>query len=205
MALALNPPQTLLGAVMPKAGTARLLTNILTVVLGTVVLALSAKISVPVQPVPVTLQTMAVAALAAGFGWRIGVATVALYMLEGFLGLPVFATGGGPAYLLGPTGGFIVSWLAVALIIGWAADRGASRNFLVLFAVMIAADVVNFTLGFGWLMAMASGAAFLDPANVVGSAFSKAVQPFIVWDIVKMAFAAATVTGGWAMLGRRKA
>jgi len=204
MALALNAPQTLLGTVLPKTGTARLLSRLFTVVLGTAVLAISAKISVPVQPVPVTLQTMAVAVLAAAFGWRIGLATVALYMLEGLLGLPVFATGGGPAYLFGPTGGFIVSWLAVAVIVGWAADRGASRSFLALFGVMLAADTLNFALGFSWLLAMSSNAAFLDPANVVGSAFSKAVQPFIVWDIVKMAFAAATVSGGWALL-RRKA
>ena len=82
MALMLTTPNTVLGALSPKSGTARLVANAVTVVLGSLLLALSAKISVPVMPVPVSLQTLAVAALAAGFGWRIGVATVALYILE---------------------------------------------------------------------------------------------------------------------------
>lgn len=204
MALALDTPQTLLGTLLPKAGTARLLTGLATVVLGTLVLVLSAKISVPVQPVPVTLQTMAVAALAAAFGWRIGVLTVALYLLEGFVGLPVFATGGGPAYLLGPTGGFLVGFIPMVLIIGRAADVGLSRNLPGLFAVMVLGDAVCFALGFAWLLALSGSASFLDHSNLLGSAFSKAVQPFILWDILKMAFAAVSVAGGWAILNRRR-
>ena len=97
MALTLTTPNTVLGALSPKSQSARLVANLVTVVLGSLVLALSAKISVPVMPIPVTLQTLAVAALAAGFGWRIGVATVALYIVQGLSGLPVFATGGGLA------------------------------------------------------------------------------------------------------------
>ena len=99
MALTLTTPNTVLGVLSPKSQSARLVANLVTVVLGSLVLALSAKISVPVMPIPVTLQTMAVAALAAGFGWRIGVATVALYIVQGLSGLPVFATGGGIDYI----------------------------------------------------------------------------------------------------------
>lgn len=211
MALTLTTSNTVLGTLSPKTGAARLATNLVTVVLGSLVLALSAKISVPVMPVPVTLQTMAVAALAAAFGWRIGVATVALYIVEGLAGLPVFATGGGIGYLMSPSFGFIVGWLPMAFIIGHAADRGMSRRPLLLFGAMIAGDVAAFVFGYLWLLAVASiivqsGAAlptWLNGANLWATAFDGAVKPFVLWDIVKMAFAAATVTGVWALLPKK--
>ena len=205
MAATVTTPNTVLGVLLPKEGSARLLANLATVVIGTLLLTLSARISVPVWPVPVTLQTFAVAVLAAAFGWRIGVATVALYILEGLAGLPVFATGGGPAYILGPTGGFIIGWLPMAYVIGLAADRGASGKVLPLFLAMLAGDAIVFILGFVWLLAMGASAAWIDQSNLVVSAFEKAVQPFILWDILKMALAALTVTGLWRLLRRRAA
>lgn len=204
MAVTMTTPNTVLGALLPREGAARLVGNLLTIVLGTVALTIAAKINVPVWPVPVTLQTFAVAALAAAFGWRIGVATVALYILEGMSGLPVFATGGGPAYILGPTGGFIVGWLPMAYIIGLATDSGASGKPLPLFGAMLLGNAVMFVLGFAWLLLMGASAAWIDQSNLVASAFEKAVQPFIVWDILKMALAALTVSGVWSLV-RRKA
>ena len=203
MAVTLTTPNTLLGVFQPKGDTARLASNLATVVLGTLLITLCAKINVPVWPVPVTLQSFAIAALAAAFGLRIGVATVALYLVEGALGLPVFATGGGLAYLAGPTGGFLIGFLALAAIVGYAADRGASGKPLTLFTAMLVGDALLFALGFAWLVLMAGQAQWIDQANVVASAFAKAVQPFIIWDILKMAMAALTVTGAWNILSRR--
>ena len=203
MAVTLTTPNTLLGVFQPKGDTARLASNLATVVLGTLLITLCAKINVPVWPVPVTLQSFAIAALAAAFGLRFGVATVALYLVEGALGLPVFATGGGLAYLAGPTGGFLIGFLALAAIVGYAADRGASGKPLTLFAAMLVGDALLFVLGFAWLVLMAGQAQWIDQANVVASAFAKAVQPFIIWDILKMAMAALTVTGAWNILSRR--
>jgi biotin transport system substrate-specific component len=203
MAVTLTTPNTLLGVFQPKGDTARLASNLATVVLGTLLITLCAKINVPVWPVPVTLQSFAIAALAAAFGLRIGVATVALYLVEGALGLPVFATGGGLAYLAGPTGGFLIGFLALAAIVGYAADRGASGKPLTLFTAMLVGDALLFVLGFAWLVLMAGQAQWIDQANVVASAFAKAVQPFIIWDILKMAMAALTVTGAWNILSRR--
>lgn len=205
MAVSMTTQNTVLGVLLPREGAVHFAANLATVVIGTIVLTIAAKINVPVWPVPVTLQSFAVAALAAAFGWRIGVATVALYIAEGMAGLPVFATGGGPAYILGPTGGFIVGWLPMAFIIGFAADRGASGKPLPLFGAMVVGDAVSFALGFGWLLAMGASAAWIDQSNLVGSAFEKAVQPFILWDVVKMAFAAVTVAGVWALVRRRPA
>ncbi len=203
MAVTLTTPNTLLGAFQPKGNAARLASNVTIVVLGTLLIALAAKINVPVWPVPVTLQSFAIAGLAAAFGLRIGVATVALYLLEGALGLPVFATGGGIAYLVGPTGGFLIGFLVMAAIIGYAADKGASGKPLALFGAMLVGDAALFVLGFVWLLALSGNAGWIDQANVVASAFAGAVQPFIVWDILKMALAALTVTGAWSLLAKR--
>ena len=203
MAVTLTTPNTLLGVFQPKGDAARLASNLATVVLGTLLITICAKINVPVWPVPVTLQGFAIAALSAAFGLRIGVATVALYLLEGAFGLPVFATGGGLAYLVGPTGGFLIGFLVMAAIIGYAADKGASGKPLTLFAAMVAADAVLLVLGFAWLLTLSGNAGWIDQNNVVASAFAGAIQPFIVWDILKMALAALTVTGAWNILAKR--
>ncbi len=211
MALTLTTPNTVLGALAPRSQTARLATNFLTIVLGTMVLALSAKISIPVLPVPISLQGLAVAALAAGFGWRIGVATVALYIAEGLAGLPVFATGGGLDYIFRPSFGFILGWLPMAYIIGRAADLGASGKVLALFGAMLLGDAVSFVFGFTWLLVVAniivqSGATlpgWLDATNLVATAFDGAVKPFILWDVLKMAFAALSIVGIWKLMPRK--
>lgn len=212
MALTLTTPNTLLGTVQPSSRAARVWTSIATVILGTVLLTAAAKFSVPVYPVPVTLQSMVVALIAATVGWRIAVATVALYLVEGLSGLPVFATGGGIDYIFRPSFGFIVGWLPMAAVIGWASDRGWSRKVGLLFVAMVAGNAIAFMFGFAWLMVMINaiaeaGAALpawpaLDPANLVVSAYEGAVAPFVVWDIVKMAFAALTVAGTWRVLKR---
>ena len=204
MAVTLTTPNTLLGLYQPKGDAAKLASNLATVVLGTLLITLCAKINVPVWPVPVTLQGFAIAALSAAFGLRIGVATVALYLVEGAFGLPVFAgASAGIPYLMGPTGGFLFGFLVMAAIIGFAADRGASGKPLTLFLAMVVADAVLLVLGFAWLLALAGNAGWIDQSDVVGSAFRGAIQPFVVWDILKMALAALTVTGAWGLLGKR--
>jgi biotin transport system substrate-specific component len=203
MAVTFTTPNTLLGVFQPKGDAAKLAANLATVVLGTLLITICAKINVPVWPVPVTLQSFAIAALAAAFGMRIGVATVALYLLEGAVGLPVFATGGGLVYLVGPTGGFLLGFLLMAAIIGFAADKGASGKPLTLFAAMLVAEVVLLAVGFVWLLALSGNAGWIDQNNVVASAYAGAVQPFIIWDILKMALAALTVTGAWRIFAKR--
>ena len=203
MAVTLTTPNTLLGTFVPKSDAARWVSTLVTIVLGTVFLTICSKVSVPGTPVPVTLQTLGVAVLAAAFGWRIGAATVLLFILEGLSGLPVFSAGGGPAYIFSPTFGFIVGFLPMAAIIGRGADQGLSSKLLPLLAVMLLGDAVAFAFGYVWLLAMSSGATWIDHSNLLASAFAKAVQPFIVWDILKMAFAALTVTGIWTVLRRK--
>jgi len=211
MAVSMTTPNTVLGVLLPKQGSARLVANVVTVVLGSLVLAAAANLKVPLPPVPINLTTLAVAILAAGFGWRIGVATVALYIAEGLSGLPFFANGGGWGYVLSPSFGFIVGYLPMAFIIGWAADRGASRSAVRLFAWMLIADAVVFAFGFAWLLAVANMIlggggelpSWLAGGDLLAAAWNGAVQPFILWDVLKMAFAALTVSGIWAVLRRK--
>jgi len=175
------------------------------VLVGTVILVISAKISVPFFPVPMTLQTLAVMAIAAAYGMRLGTMTVVAYLAEGFVGLPVFTAtppaAAGPLYFLGPTGGFLAGFILLALIVGYAADRGWDRSFVRLFGAMIAADVVVFILGFAWL------ALFAQAGGHTGIGFAGAwtygVMPFLLGDLLKIALAAALVPASWGLLGGR--
>jgi biotin transport system substrate-specific component len=176
---------------VPAAGTQRLLAQAGLVVLGTLILWASAKISVPFWPVPMTLQTGAVMLIAGAYGSRLGAATVVLYLLEGAAGLPVFegtpAKGIGLAYMLGPTGGYLVGFAVAAAIVGWFAERGFDRNPLKLFGVMLLADALVFALGLLWL------------GSVIGwdkPVLSFGLYPFILGDLVKLALAACLVAAG---------
>ena len=204
MAITFATPNTILGTLQPKTQSAQLVNTIVIAFLGTILLTISAKINIPYIPVPATFQTLVVAGLSAAFGWRVGVATVALYLLEGMMGLPVFSRGGGADYLLGPTGGFLIGYLPAAFLIGKLADMGASRKLLPLFLAMIAGDAIIFAFGFAWLMTFAGSVSWLDQANVLGSAYAIAVEPFIIWDVLKMAFAAITVFGIWAAIKQHR-
>lgn len=161
---------------------------------GTLVITLAAKIQVPFWPVPMTLQTLAIFALGAAYGMRLGTATVLLYLAEGLAGLPVFAgAGAGPAYMAGSTGGYLVGFVLMAAIAGWAADRGWSSNPLKLGGAMLAGEVVMLALGAAWLGVLFG----------TGKIIEYGIGPFIVTDLVKLAIAAALVPALWALLSKR--
>ena len=175
---------------------------VLLVLAGTIILAISAKISVPFWPVPMTLQTLAIMALAAAYGSRLAVATVVAYLVEGALGLPVFAGAtAGPVYLLGPTGGFLAGFIVLAWIVGSAADRGWDRSTPRLFAAMVGADIVVFALGIAWLAfwaQLASGEAGIGLAGAI----KFGAQPFVLGDLLKIALAALAIPAAWKLLDR---
>jgi biotin transport system substrate-specific component len=191
----------LVGRFIPEEGAARIAALAGFAVLGSLILWASAKISVPFWPVPMTLQTGAVVLIGAAYGARLGFATVVLYLMEGVSGLPVFTAGGGPAYLLGPTGGFLIGFAFAAFIVGWLLERGLDRNPLTLFGAMLAGDAVIFLLGFIWLAwfaTLSSGGTGVGAA----AAFSGGVLKFVLGDLLKVALAAALVSAG-ARLVRR--
>ncbi len=196
-----NSTRALAAALLPSSVN-RWAGDIGLVLLGTVLLAISAKVSVPFFPVPMTLQTFAVMAIAAAYGSRLAVATVVAYLIEGAAGLPVFSTGAGFAYLAGPTGGFLVGFIALAGIVGEAADRGWDRSIVKLFGAMVAADVVVFALGFAWLAWFAH---LSSGASGIGAslAFTKGIVPFVLADLLKIALAALAVPAVWSLVDRK--
>jgi biotin transport system substrate-specific component len=194
-AITLSRP--LVGRFIPDEGVPRLAALAFFAILGSLILWASAKISVPFWPVPMTLQTGAVMLIGAAYGWRLGVATVLLYLAEGAAGLPVFQgtpqQGIGLAYMLGPTGGYLIGFAVAAFIVGSLAERGFDRNVFQLFAAMVLADAVVFVLGLLWL------------GSVIGwdkPVLQFGLYPFLLGDVVKIALAACLVVAG-ARLVRR--
>lgn len=145
--------------------------------LGSAVLAASAQVSLPMWPVPATLQTLAVLLLGALGGARMGMASVALYLAEGAAGLPVFAGGaGGAAALAGPTAGYLIGFLPAAWLAGQA-GRGLARQALVLTAAHLVLFVpgVAWLAGFvGWEKALHAGFLLFVPGTVVKTALALA-------------------------------
>ena len=198
MATALTA-RPLVDLALPDRGVARLAVQLALAVAGTLILTLSAKTKVVLGPVDLSMQTLAVMLIGAAFGMRLAVATLLLYLAEGAMGLPVFQStpekGIGLAYMVGPTGGFLIGFVAMAAIAGWAADRGFDRSPIKLFGALLAAEAVLMVLGFAWL------AVLIGPEK----SWQFGVAPFIVPDLIKVALAAAVVPAVWSILPRKKA
>ena len=174
-----RPNATFVPAAKP---TAALLRGAALALLGTLVLAISAKVEVPFYPVPMTLQTLAVLTLGALLGARLAAATVVLYLAEGLAGLPVFAGAvAGPAYLVGPTGGYLVGFLIAAALVGGLAERGWTRGWPLALAAMTLGHLVIFAAGYAWLAPMLGA----------GKAWAVGVVPFAAATLVKTLLAAA--------------
>lgn len=165
--------------------------------IGTALMTLAAKTKIDMDFVNVTMQTFAVFAIAAAYGSRLAVATMALYLLEGALGMPVFTgtpeKGIGLAYMVSSTGGYLIAYLAAAWVVGLAADKGFARNPVVMGVAMLAGEAIILSLGFLWM-------AYLFGFE---KAFAFGVGPFIIADILKLALAAAIVPAVGSLLKRR--
>ena len=163
---------------------------------GSALLAISAKIQVPIPPVPMTMQTLVVLIIGATYGWRLGGATVLLYLAEGMLGLPVFANTPpvvpSPAYLLGPTGGYLAGYLAAAVVMGFLAERGWDRSLLRVIIMMSIGHLIIFAFGLAWLTQL------FGPAK----AWAVGAAPFVVATLLKTALAAALMKAAWASVRR---
>lgn len=185
----------LVSLALPQSPAARLATQVFLALVGTLILTLSAKTKVVLGPVDMSLQTLAVLAIGTVFGFRLGTATLLLYLAEGAMGLPVFQStpekGIGLAYMVGPTGGYLAGFVAMAAIAGWASDRGWDRNAFKLFGAMLVAEAVMMLMGFAWL------AALIGPEG----SWQFGVAPFLLPDLVKVALAACAVPAVWALLG----
>jgi biotin transport system substrate-specific component len=164
----------------------------------TVLTIVAAQVSVPLPftPVPFTLQPMVVLLGGAALGARLGMSAQILYLALGIAGLPVFAASPilpqGFGRLLGPTGGYLMSYPIAALVTGYLAQRGLDRRYVTSVAAMVAGLAIVFTCGVLWL-------AFGVQAGLAG-AVSTGFIPFIPADIVKVLLAAAILPAAWKFL-----
>jgi biotin transport system substrate-specific component len=186
-------------ALWPRRATAQstdLGRDALLVLAFSLVTALSAQIAVPLpfSPVPLTGQTFGVLLTGALLGPRLGALAMLLYLADGGLGLPFFAGGAaGPARLLGPTGGYLLSYPLAAWLTGSLAVRGWDRQPLTMLAAMLLGSLAIFALG----------AAQLSYFVGVHHAFWMGVLPFLPGDALKALLAAGLLPLGWKWIGRR--
>lgn len=175
--------------------TGRLVRAIVLIAAGSVLMTVSAKLTVPFWPVPLSMQTFAALLIGAAYGWRLGGITVLAYLAQGAMGVPVFAgAGAGLPYLLGPTGGYLLGFIVAAMAVGWLAERGWDRRVLTTLAAMVIGNLVIYALGVGWL------------TTIVGSverAFALGLLPFLLGDALKIALATALLPYAWSLIQRR--
>jgi biotin transport system substrate-specific component len=189
---------TLLDAALRDEGVTRALYVAAAVILGVCLLTLSAKVQVPFWPVPMTMQTLVVMMLGMAYGRWLGAATVLAYLAVGAAGFPVFAgtpqRGVGLAYMMGPTGGFLIGFLAAAWVTGALAERGWDRSVLLSAAAMLVGTVTIFIFGLAPLIASAG----LQRAAEIG------LVPFLASSGLKLALGAVLMPGLWYVLGGQR-
>lgn len=163
---------------------------------GAAVVALLAQAEIPLWPVPITGQTLAVVLVGAALGVRRGGLALLTYMLAGLAGLPVFAGfSGSIAAVASPSFGFIIGFIPAAMVAGYAAQRAWDRRPLLAFAAFVAASIVPFLVGVPYM------AYILNVVMGAGLSFEQimaaGVTPFIVGGVIKAAVAAALIPLAW--------
>lgn len=193
----MTPFPSLLDTALPTDDRMRrILRDVGIAIAGSLLLTLSAKTQIPFWPVPMTMQTFVVMVIGMALGPRLGTATVALYLAQGAMGLPVFAgtpeKGIGLAYMMGPTGGYLAGFLAGAWLCGVLAERGWDRSWLKSGIAAGLGHAAIFCLGVLWLQ------------GLIGweKAFQFGVAPFWAATLLKTALAVAVLPPAWALVRR---
>lgn len=180
--------------VRPEEKTRAFVFDALSVVGGSLFIALFAQLAIPLPftIVPLTLQTLAVLLIGALLGKNRGVLAVLLYIIEGAIGLPFFAGGAsGLGRILGMTGGYMLGFLCAAYLIGFLLERGSKEKFWQVTLAMIAGTTLILGLGALWLSFYVGG---------MKMAFLLGVLPFLAGEGLKIAIAASLVPSGWKMI-----
>ena len=183
--------EAMLDSLMTPSAATSAVTKAALVVFGSLLLAVSAQFKIPLYPVPVTGQTLVVLVIGMTFGPRLGGITVAAYLFEGALGLPVFAGGAaGVAVLMGPTAGYLFGFLLAAIAMGYLAERGMGRTVVSTIAAMVIGNCVVYLCGALWL------------ANFIGfgQAIVMGVLPFLYGDALMLVVAAALMPWAWRVV-----
>tara|TARA_B100000886_G_scaffold17275_1_gene11063 strand:+ start:1262 stop:1813 length:552 start_codon:yes stop_codon:yes gene_type:complete len=153
--------------------------------LGSILLAISSKVKIPFYPVPMTMQTLVVIVIGIAFGWKLGLATISLYLFEGILGMPVFSgtpeKGIGLIYFTGPTMGYLIGFLVAVFLAGkFVYDNNLIKNFL---KILLATSFI-YLFGIIWL------------GSLIGwdkPIFKLGAQPFLLAELFKVLIATFAV------------
>ena len=176
---------------------AKLVKQIALVLVGVMLLVLSAKIKIPMIPVPMTMGTFAVLSIGAVYGPRLGLMTIIGYMIVGALGFDVFASSSsekfGVSYMMGSTGGYLVGYVLAILVLGWTARQGWDRSVLKMAAAMVLGNVIIYVPGLLWLATLYG---WDQPILTWG------LTPFLMGDLVKLGLAALLLPGAWRLVDK---
>lgn len=189
----------LMAAIGPQNGTALRLKQAAMVVLGIAVLAIAAKIKIPMWPVPITMGTFAVLSIGAAYGARLGLVTILGYMIVGALGFDVFAGSSaeklGLTYMMGGTGGYLVGYVLATVALGALAQRGWDRSFGWMALAMLIGNVLIYVPGLAWLGQLYG---WDKPILEWG------LTPFLLGDAIKLAVAAMLLPALWKLVGKAR-
>mgnify|MGYP001055803115 CR=1 FL=1 len=195
MALAMND-KVLTEAFGPSEGAALRIKQVAMVVLGIAVLAIAAKIKIPMWPVPMTMGTFAVLTIGAAYGPMLGLTTILGYLIIGALGFDVFAGSSAEAYgltyMMGGTGGYLVGYVLATLALGYAARAGWDRSMGKMALAMLLGNVIIYLPGVAWLGVLYG---FDQPIVQWG------LTPFLIGDALKLGLAALLLPAIWKMVG----
>ncbi|MDO7881946.1 biotin transporter BioY [Salinibacterium soli] len=178
-------------------------TDLVLIAAGAALTAVAAQIAVPLWPVPITGQTLAVLLVGVFLGATRGAASLALYAVLGIVGLPVFSdASSGWHVVAGPTGGYIIGFVFAAAFTGWLAQREWDRKPVWAFLAFLVGSVIPFAFGLPWLAA-ALGNLGLD--NSLGAVLQSGLYPFILGGVIKAALGAGIISLAWFGVRRRDA
>jgi biotin transport system substrate-specific component len=187
-----TPRSTLIDRAVPRT----LLSDIALVVAGAALTGVLAQVSVPLWPVPITGQTLAVLLVGASLGAARGAASLALYAVLGIVGVPWFSdASSGLGVVAGPTGGYILGFILAAALTGWLAQRQWDRRIVGAFVSFLVGSISTFAIGLPWLASTLG----LDLAQTLEAG----LYPFIIGGLIKSAIAAGLVRGAWAIADSR--
>ena len=177
--------------------------NLVLAVLGSLFVAAAAQISVPMYPVPMTLQTLAVLAVGGAYGARLGAATLGLYALEGAMGLPFFAGGKSGIFddkldyfLPASSMGYVVGFIVAAWLVGKLLESGWGQSLVKTMLAAAIGAVVLYVPGLVWLSIWAAQTQGMETGAAVSAALAWGLYPFVIGDVLKALLAGLGIGTG---------
>ncbi len=175
---------------------------------GTALVSVLAQLAIPMWPVPITMQTFGVLLVGTVLGpWR-GAISLALYLVLGLVGLPIFSDGKSGSLLAIPSGGFIVGFILAAFLVGWLASRQWDRKVVGTIVSFLAGTVVMYAIGVPWLYLSLQNLGSpvwhgaLGYGTLLAATLGTGVLPFLIGDVLKAALAGVLLPGTWRLVNR---